>query len=100
MTNATLDSLLDLIDERLAEIDAFAVDPDPERHQPAELELPATVDASPADLVRANELLRDLRAAEARITGLRRRIAGEIAGLRRPTRGRKFTAPRMVDTTA
>ena len=96
---ATLEGILDLIDARLAEVDALADASDED--QPLEaLELPRDIDASPADLPRAEELLSQLRDAEARIVGLRRRIAGEIAGLKRPSRAPRYTAPRLVDTQA
>jgi hypothetical protein len=95
----TLEGILDLIDARLAEIDALEAAPDTDLQLDA-VELPTEVDASPADLPRAEELLQQLRDAEARIVGLRRRIAGEIAGLKRPSRAPRYTAPRLVDTQA
>lgn len=93
---STLSQILELIDGRLAEIEDLALAP--ERELPPAPELPAEVGAIPADLQRAQELLDDVRAAEARIVGLRRRIAGEIAGLKRPARAPRFTAPRLIDT--
>jgi hypothetical protein len=95
----TLEGILELIDARLAEIDALEAAPDTDV-QLDPIELPTAVTASPADLPRAEELLQQLRDAEARIVGLRRRIAGEIASLKRPSRAPKYTAPRLVDTTA
>ena len=93
----TLDQVLDLIDERLAEIDALAFDVDTDL--PEALDLPAVVHATDGtDRERAEALLAELRATEARVIGLRRRVAGEIAGLKRPTRAPRFTAPRLVDT--
>ena len=95
----TLEGILDLIDARLAEFDALEAAPDEDR-LPAAIELPADVAASPDDLPRAEDILAQLREAEARIVGLRRRIAGEIAGLKRPSRAPRYTAPRLVDTQA
>lgn len=93
----TLADVLDLIDDRLAEIDAYTSETETEPPDP--LDLPGSVTATADDRERAEALLADLRSAEARVIGLRRRIAGEIAGLRRPNRAPRFCAPRLLDTS-
>ena len=93
----TLAEVLDLIDAQLAEIDAFDLAGEGAA-LPTGPELPAEVHADARDRARAEALLADLRAAEAKVIGLRRRVAGEIAGLKRPTRSPRYTAPRVLDT--
>jgi hypothetical protein len=88
---------LSLIQEHVDALAALALSDERELPDPPELS-GLSIDAR--DLDRARALLRDLAAAEERLSGMRVRVRGEIEGLRRPRHDQPAPAPRLLDTSA
>ena len=88
---------LSLISKHVEALAALTLSDEHELPDPPEL---SGLSLDAGDLERARALLRDLEAAEARLSGMRVRIRGEIEGLRRPRPETAAPAPRVLDTSA
>jgi len=87
---------LALIQEHVDALAALSLSDEHELPDPPELS-GLSIDAG--DLDRARALLRDLAAAEERLSGMRVRVRGEIESLRRPRQESAPRAPRVLDTS-
>ena len=62
--------------------------------------IPADASLAPSDVEAAGELLTLIQATEERLNGLKLRVAGELAEMRRPGRPTLRRSPRTLDTSA
>lgn len=88
---------LALIEAHVAALEAAALEEGTDLPSAPEL---AELTLGPDQLDAARELLARLDEATARLTGLRRRVRGEIEGSRRPRVETARRAPRVVDVVA
>lgn len=90
--------LLDELDDYRRALEAAALDGD--AALPTAPTIPADATLSPDDIATAGELLTLIQATEERLSGLKMRVAGELAGIRRPKGPTLRRTPRTVDTSA